>query len=63
MLEKLIERDYGIRIPHNTIYRTMLKYDLVVENMNKKKRKVWVRSERAHSMSGKETGKSLERSG
>jgi putative transposase len=43
-LEKLIERDYSIHIPHNTIYRIMLKNNLMGENMNKKKRK-WVRFE------------------
>ena len=50
LLEKLIERDYGIHIPHNTIYRIMLKHNLVEENMNKKRRK-WVRFKRTHSMS------------
>ncbi|MBE8540507.1 IS481 family transposase [Geoglobus acetivorans] len=50
-LEKLIERDHSIHIPHNTIYRIMLKHNLVVENMNKKKRRKWVRFERTHSMS------------
>jgi putative transposase len=39
MLEKLIERDYGIRIPHNTIYKVLLNHGLVEENMNKKKKK------------------------
>ncbi|AEA46105.1 IS481 family transposase [Archaeoglobus veneficus] len=50
-LEKLIERDYGIHIPHNTIYKIMLKNNLVEENMNKKKQRRWVRFERKHSMS------------
>ncbi len=62
-LEKLIERDYGIHIPHNTIYKVLLKHGLVEENMNKKKRRKWVRYERTHSMSLQETGKCLERSG
>ena len=48
MLEKLIERDYCIHIPHNTIYKVLLKHGLVEENMNKKSR---------------ETGKCSERSG
>ena len=51
MLEKPIERDYGIHIPHNTIYRVMLKHDFVEENMNKKKQRKWVRFEREHSIS------------
>jgi len=50
LLEKLIERDYGIHIPHNTIYKVLLKNNLVEENMKKKRRK-WVRYERKHSMS------------
>jgi len=45
----LIERDYGIHIPHNTIY-ILLNHNLVEENMNKKKRRKWVRFERTHSM-------------
>ena len=51
ILEKLIERDYIIHIPHNTIYKVLLKHSLVEENMNKKKRRKWVRYERTHSMS------------
>ncbi len=50
MLEKLIERDHSIHIPHNTIYKVLLKHSLVVESMNKKKRRKWVRFEREHSM-------------
>ena len=50
-LENLIERDYGIYIPHNTIYKVSLKHSLVEENMKKKKRRKWVRYEREHSMS------------
>ena len=48
LLEKLIERDYSIHIPHNTIYKILLKHNLVEENMNKKKRRKWVRYEREH---------------
>jgi len=51
ILEKLIERDHSIHIPHNIIYRVLLKHSLVVENMNMKKRRKWVRFEREHSMS------------
>jgi transposase InsO family protein len=42
MLEKLIERDYSIHIPHNTI-QVLLKHDLVEGDMNKKKRRKWPR--------------------
>ncbi len=50
-LEKKIEEVYGIHIPHNTIYKVLLNYGLVEENMKKKKQRKWVRYERAHSMS------------
>ena len=50
LLEKQIERDYGIHIPHNTIYKVLLKHGLVEKNVNKKRRK-WVQYERKHSMS------------
>ena len=36
-LEKLIERNYSIHIPHNTIYKVLLNHNLVGENMDKKK--------------------------
>jgi len=50
-LEKLVEVDYNIHLPHNTIYRVLLKHNLVEENINKKKRRKRVRYERTHSMS------------
>ncbi|WP_456370758.1 IS481 family transposase [Geoglobus sp.] len=51
LMEKKIDEIYGLHIPHNTIYRVLLKHGLVEENMNKKKRRKWVRFERTHSMS------------
>ena len=51
ILEKIIERNYDIHIPHNTIYKVMLEYGLVVENKKKKRQRKWVRFERKHSMS------------
>ncbi len=63
LLEKLIERLWNPHSP-NTIYRVMLKHDFVEENMNKKKRRKWVRYERTHSMSlWQGDWKSLERGG
>jgi len=50
ILEKLIERDYSIHVLHNTIYKVMLKHNLVEESMNKKKQRKWVRYERENSM-------------
>ncbi len=41
----------GIHIPHNTIYRILLRNDLIEENMKKKRQRKWVRFEREHAMS------------
>ena len=48
-LEKKIEKIHGIHIPHNTIYKVLLKH-VGEENMKKKKQRKWVRYEREHSM-------------
>ncbi len=50
-LESKIERDVGIHIPHNRIYRIMLEGGLIMENPKKKKQRKYVRFERKHSMS------------
>ena len=50
MLEGLIERDYGIHIPHNRIHRILLEEGLAKEEKNKKKRRKWIRYEREHSL-------------
>jgi putative transposase len=63
-LEKRIEEEYCIHIPHNTIYKVLLNQGLVEENMKKKKQRKWVRYERDHSMSlWQGDWKRLERSG
>jgi len=51
LLEKKIEIDLGIHIPHNTIYRVLLCHGLIEVNMRKPQQKKWVRYERKHSMS------------
>jgi len=51
LLEKKIEEVVGVHIPHNTIYRILLRNDLIEENMKKKKQRKWVRFEREHAMS------------
>jgi len=43
-----------IHIPHNTIYKVLLNYGLVEENMKRKRRK-WVRESSFNA--GRETGK------
>ena len=51
LLEQKIESEKGIHIPHNTIYRVLLRNSLIIENMKKKRQRKWVRFERKHSMS------------
>ena len=50
-LEKVIQREYKLHIPHNTIYKYMLNENLIIENPKKKKQRKWVRYEREHSLS------------
>ncbi|HEC87622.1 MAG TPA: transposase [Thermoplasmatales archaeon] len=50
-LEPIIERDYGIHIPHNRIHRILLELGLAEENPRKKKRRKWIRYERRYSLS------------
>lgn len=51
-LEKILDQDYGIHIPHNRIHRILLKNNMAKENEKKKKpRKKWIRDERKHSLS------------
>jgi putative transposase len=50
-LEPIIERDYGVHIPHNQIHQFLLKSKLASEEPNKKKRRRWTRYERAHTLS------------
>ncbi|MGF3497999.1 MAG: DDE-type integrase/transposase/recombinase, partial [Methanolinea tarda] len=51
LLEKKIEEETGVHIPHNTIYRILLHYDRVEPCMKKRTQRKWVRYERNHSMS------------
>ncbi|VVB63390.1 Integrase core domain protein [uncultured archaeon] len=47
----VIEQRLGRHIPHNAIYRILLKHGLAEENKNKKeRRKAWIRYERTHSL-------------
>lgn len=50
LLEGRIEEDYGLHIGHNRIHRVMLHLGLAREEMRKKRRRKWVRYEKAHSM-------------
>jgi len=52
-LEKIIEFEHGIHIPHNKIHKVLLEHGLANESKNKKKRrKAWIRYEREHSFDG-----------
>jgi putative transposase len=51
LLEKKIEKEYDLHIPHNTLYRILLHHDRVEPSMKKRKQRKWVRYERTHSMS------------
>jgi len=50
-LERKIRRECDIHIPHNRIYRILLKEGRIMESPSKKKRRKYVRYEREHSMS------------
>ena len=50
-MEKKIEREYGIHIPHNRIYRILLKEGRIMKNPKKRRQRKYVRFERKHSMS------------
>ncbi len=51
-LEKVIELDCGIHIPHNRIHQHLLKEGLAKEESKKqKRRKSYIRYEREHTMS------------
>ena len=48
-LEKIIEFEHGIHIPHNKIHKVLLEHGLANESKSKKKRrKAWIRYEREH---------------
>lgn len=51
-LELIIERDYGIHIPHNKVHKIMLKQGLAKPKAKKDVRKKdWIRYQRRHSLS------------
>ena len=48
-LEVKISRDYGVHIPHNTIYKIMMTNNLIKPNPRKRKRRKYIRYERKYS--------------
>jgi len=51
ILEHLIQKEHGKRIPHNTIHTVLVKHGHARRNPRKQKRRRWIRYERKHSMS------------
>jgi putative transposase len=51
VLEKILDKRYGIKIPHNRIHKILKNHRLASNNTNKQKRRKWVKYERRHSMS------------
>lgn len=51
ILEHLIQKEYGERIPHNRIHRYLVKHGYAKRNKRKQRRRRWIRYERKHSMS------------
>jgi len=51
MLEILIDKGYGIHIPHNRIHGYLMERGLARAESSKRKQRKWVRYERKHSMS------------
>ena len=49
-LEKVINRYYGVHIPHNHIHRVLKNNDKAKDEPNKQKQRKWVRYERKHSL-------------
>jgi len=50
-LEQIIQRKHKIHIPHNRIHMVLKEHNLANEEINKQKRRKWVRYERKHSLS------------
>lgn len=51
ILEHLIQKEHGRRIPHNRIHTTLVKHGCAKKNRKKQRRRRWIRYERKHSMS------------
>ena len=49
--KKKIEDVVGTHILHTTIYRILLRNDLIEENMKENRQRKWVRVERDHALS------------
>jgi putative transposase len=50
VLENILDKRYGIKIPHNRIHKILKNHRLASNDTNKQKRRKWVKYERRHSM-------------
>ena len=50
-LESILLNRHGIKIPHNRIHRILKDYKLASIDLNKQRRRKWIKYERKHSMS------------
>lgn len=51
MLETILDKKHGIKIPHNIIHKILKDHGLASNDINKQRRRKWVKYERKHSMS------------
>ena len=51
VLETILNNRHGIKIPHNRIHRILKDHKLASNDINKQRRRKWVKYERNHSMS------------
>jgi putative transposase len=51
VLENILDKRYGIKIPHNRIHKILKNHRLASNDINKQRRRKWVKYERRHSMS------------
>ena len=51
VLETILEKRHGIKIPHNRIHKILKNHRLASNDTNKQRRRKWVKYERRHSMS------------
>ena len=51
VLETILDKRHGIKIPHNRIHKILKNHRLASNDTNKQRKRKWVKYERRHSMS------------
>jgi putative transposase len=51
VLETILDKRHGIKIPHNRIHKILMNHQLASNDTSKQRRRKWVKYERKHSMS------------